>query len=71
TEGDAGPISRAIGSGPVDVINWLLPAQRLLVGTEGSEKSARSNSLDEPLTRTNFNLKTISTQGSARVPAVP
>lgn len=70
TEGDAGPISRAIGSGPVDVINWLLPAQRLLVGTEGSEKSARSNSLDEPLTKTNFNLKTISTQGSARVPAV-
>lgn len=70
TEGDAGPISRAIGSGPVDVINWLLPAQRLLVGTEGSEKSARSNSLDEPLTPTNFNLKTISTQGSARVGAV-
>ena len=70
TEGDAGPISRAIGSGPVDIINWLLPAQRLLVGTEGSEKSARSNSLDEPLTPTNFNLKTISTQGSARVPAV-
>ncbi|BES72162.1 hypothetical protein RE428_31800 [Marinobacter nanhaiticus D15-8W] len=70
TEGDAGPISRAIGSGPVDVINWLLPLQRLLVGTEGSEKSARSNSLDEPLTPTNFNLKNISTQGSARVPAV-
>lgn len=70
TEGDAAPISRAIGSGPVDVINWLLPCQRLLVGTEGSEKSARSNSLDEPLTPTNFNLKTISTQGSARVAAV-
>lgn len=70
TEGDAGPISRSVGAGPVDVINWLLPVQRLLVGTEGAEKSARSNSLDEPLTPTNFNLKTASTQGSARIPAV-
>lgn len=69
-EGDAGPISRSIGAGPVDRINWLLSLQRLIAGGEGSEFSARSSSLDEPLTPTNFNLKPASTQGSAAVAAV-
>ena len=70
TEGDSGPINRSIGSGPVDDIGWLLPLQRLLVGTEGAEVSARSSSLDEPLTPTSFNLKEASTQGAALVAAV-
>jgi hypothetical protein len=69
-EGDAGPIQRSIGSGPVDNINWMLSLQRLLLGGQGSEFSVRSSSLDEPLTPTNFNLKAASTQGSAPVPAV-
>jgi hypothetical protein len=69
-EGDAGPISRSIGSGPVDRINWLLSLQRLIAGGEGSEFSIRSSSLDEPLTPTNFNLKPASTQGSAAVAGV-
>lgn len=69
-EGDAGPISRSIGSGPVDTINWLLPLQRLQVGGQGSELSVRSSSLDEPLTATNFNMKPASTQGSAAVQAM-
>jgi len=69
-EGDAGPISRSIGSGPVDTINWLLSLQRLIAGGEGSEFSVRSSSLDEPLTPSNFNLKAASTQGSAPVAAV-
>lgn len=64
TEGDSGPINRSIGSGPVDKIHWLLPLQRLLLGAGGSIFSARSNSLDEPLTPTNFNLKDVSTQGA-------
>lgn len=62
--GDSGPISRTIGSGPVDTINWLLALQRLLAGTQGSEKAVRSTSLDEPITPTNFNIKDASTQGS-------
>lgn len=70
TEGDSGPIARTIGSGPVDTINWMLPLQRLILGGQGAEFSARSSSLDEPLTPTNFNLKTASTQGSAGVGAV-
>lgn len=69
-EGDAGPIIRSIGSGPVDVISWLLPLQRLMAGTDGSVVAGRSNSFDEPLTPTNFNPKSAVTQGTARVPAV-
>lgn len=67
-EGDAGPIVRTIGAGPVDTINWMLSLQRLLLGGQGAERSCRSNSLDEPLTPTNFNIKTASTQGSGNVP---
>lgn len=69
-EGDGAPISRTIGSGPVDVINWVLPLQRMILGAEGAEHSVRSSSLDEPLTPTNFNIKPASTQGSANVQAV-
>ena len=68
-EGDSGPISRSIGSGPVDRINWLLPMQRLLLGADGSIWSARSSSFDEPLTPSNFNLKDVSGQGSSTVAA--
>jgi hypothetical protein len=69
-EGDSGPIDRTIGSGPVDVINWLLPLQRLVIGGQGAEKSARSSSFDSPLTPTDFILKDASTQGSASIQAV-
>jgi hypothetical protein len=69
-EGDSGPISRSIGSGPVDTINWLLPLQRLILGGAAAEKSARSSSFDSPLTPTDFALKDASTQGSASIPAV-
>ena len=69
-EGDSGPINRSIGSGPVDRIHWLLPLQRLMIGAGGSVWAARSSSLDEPLTPTNFNLKAISGQGAAAVGAV-
>ncbi len=69
-EGDAGPIQRSIGSGPVDQFNWALPLQRLILGGQGAEFSCRSTSFDEPLTPSNFNLKRASSQGSAPVQAV-
>lgn len=69
-EGDAGPISRSIGAGPVDTINWLLPLNRMIVGGQAQELSAQSSSIDEPLTPNNFRLTPISGQGSAAVPAV-
>lgn len=68
--GDAGPISSGIGSGPVDIINWMLPLLRLLLGGQAAEHSVRSSSLDEPLTPTNFAIKQPSSQGSTNVPAV-
>ena len=54
----------------MDVINWGVPLQRLLVGSGTAEHSLRSTSFDEPLTPTNFNIKNASTQGSAKVPAI-
>jgi len=68
-EGDAGPISRSIGSGPVDKIYWLLSGSRLLRGAAGAIAAVRSSSLDEPITPTNFNPKDVSTQGSANIAA--
>lgn len=68
--GDSAPIDRTIGYGPVDTINWMLSLNRLVIGREGSEITARSSSLDEPLTPINFNLKDAATLGSARLAAV-
>ena len=75
-EGDAGPIQRQIGFGPIRVINWLASLGRLMLGTSDTSANvglakmdgnhplgARSNSFDEPLTPTNFNIKTISSRG--------
>ena len=75
-EGDSAPISRSIGQGPIKVIHWLLSMGRLLFGTSdnsanvnaakmdgNSPLGARSNSFDEPLTITNFNIKNISSKG--------
>ena len=69
-EGDSGPIIRTMGSGPIDFINWLLPVQRLLIGLQSAEVSARGTAQDELLTPTNFNIKQASTLGSDRVRAL-
>lgn len=68
--GDSAPISRSIGSGPVETIGWVLGLQRLLLGGENREFSVRSSYLDEPLTATDFNIKSPSTRGSAKVAAL-
>ncbi len=67
--GDERRIRRTIGQGPVESIHWLLGLERLILGTPGSEKSARSSSFDEPLTQSAFSLKNASTQGSLNVQA--
>ena len=69
-EGDSGPIIRTIGSGPVDVINWILPLQRVLLGAQGAEKSIASSTGTGPLTPTDFNMKNADGQGSAAMAAV-
>jgi hypothetical protein len=75
-EGDAGPLNRTIGEGPVETIPWMLSLNRMIVGTLSSSAniaaakvqgnnplSGRSSSFDEPLTPTNFNLKTSAPSG--------
>lgn len=69
-EGDAGPISRSVGYGPVDSVNWLESLNRLIAGTDGAVIECKSTSLDEPLTPTNFTPKTAATRGCARVDTV-
>lgn len=68
--GDAGPIQRSIGSGPVETVHWAASLTRMLVGVAtmsadvdcgiingNSPLEARSTSFDDPLTPTNFNMK--------------
>lgn len=62
--GDAGPIDRTFGEGPVDNVNFLLPLGRLIAGTAGSEIGVHSTSFDEPITPTNMQARDISTNGS-------
>lgn len=69
-EGDSGTISRSIGKGASDVVNWLLSLKRLIMGSQLQERAVQSSSLDEPLTPANFNLKTISTRGTSPVSPV-
>lgn len=66
-EGDSRPISRTIGFGVSDNINWMVGSQRLLLGTDARVLAAQSSSQNEPLTQDNFGLKTCTTQGSSRI----
>jgi hypothetical protein len=70
TVGDAGPIIRTLGSGPVDAIYFLISLIRLVIGTTGSELSLRSSSLDEPVTPSNSAARSFSTHGSANIRAL-
>src|SRR3990167_559876 len=70
TEGDAAPINRTLGSGPVDNIYYLISLLRLIIGTSGAEIELRSSSLDEPVTPDNSSARTFSTQGSANLRAL-
>jgi hypothetical protein len=68
--GDAAPVQRSIGEGPIANINWLCSLTRLILGADTSCIAARSSSFDEPLTPTNFNLKSTMTEGTAGLPVV-
>jgi len=68
--GDAGPINRTIGSGPVDTINWFMGLQRIILGAQGAEFAVKSSAFDTPLTPTDFTIKASSTQGSSSVDPV-
>lgn len=65
--GDAGPLNRSIGQGPVDSINWLVDLRYLIMGTDGGEFTARSTNFEDPITPSNFNLRELGTYGTAKV----
>lgn len=68
--GDAGPIDRTIGSGPVDKIHWIMSLRNLLIGSESAEIKGRSTDFEEAITPTNFNLRVESTYGSGPIQPV-
>jgi hypothetical protein len=70
TVGDAAPIDKTLGQGPVDDIFYLLSLVRLILGTSGAELGMRASSLDEVLTPDNVSVKPFSTQGSANLRAL-
>lgn len=70
TVGDAAPVIRTLGSGPVDNIYFLLSLIRLVIGTTGAELTLRSSSLDESVTPTNSSTRGFSTNGSANLRAI-
>lgn len=70
TIGAAAPIIGQFDSGPVDNIYWAIALQQLVAGTASQETSIRSTYLGDPVTPTNFNVMTGSTQGSANVAAI-
>lgn len=70
TLGDDAPINLIIAGGSNDSIQWLLSLTRLVLGTPLQELQAKTSSLEEPLTPTNFALRDISTQGSGNVQAI-
>lgn len=68
--GDAGPINLNIASGSNDQMAWLVSLSRLVMGTPLTASQAKTSSLEEPLTPTNFAIRDIATQGSAPVAAI-
>jgi hypothetical protein len=70
TEGDSGPINRSIAIGGVNDVQWMLPLQRLAIGTNAIEVAVKSTTLDEPLSPTNLSLKSSSSIGSAPIEPV-
>lgn len=70
TKGDSGPLNRSIAIGGVNEVQWMLPLQKLVLGTNGLEASVKSSSFDEPLSPTNNTIKSASSVGSGPVDAV-
>lgn len=68
-EGDAGPLNRSVGYGPVDSFEWLKSKNRLFLGGQIATHVIRSSATDEPITPSVFSLKRASTVGNEQVQA--
>lgn len=69
-EGDDSAIRRALGSGPVDSVSWVLALNYILIGTAGRVLVTKSSSIDDPLTPTRISQKPVASKGAAAVRAV-
>jgi len=61
---DTGAIDLTLNSGQIDEINWMVPAERLVIGTAGSEWSLGASDERKAITPTGFDLKRKTTYGS-------
>lgn len=59
--------ARAISTGDVGQIQWILPLSRVVIGTDSAEDVIRSSAFDEPITPTNLTVRDISSWGAADV----
>jgi len=69
-DSNAGPLNRSIGTGAVDHIPWMVSLGRLIIGAESREIQVKTDSLEAPVTPTNFSLRDVSDHGSTQVQAI-
>ena len=70
-EGDAAPIHRTVSDAAGFDVNWAMAIERMFVGTSAMVQVVRSSSLDEPITPSNYNVKTATGKGAAALmPAI-
>lgn len=60
-------IQATISSDQVNLVQWLAPAQQLLIGTSGSEFSCSENSTSEPFAPGNLKIEQETNEGSRSV----
>ena len=64
---DDSALNYAIGANEVNAIRWMSSGRSLVLGTTGGTWPVRANSLDDPLTPTNVQIKRANTFGGADV----
>jgi hypothetical protein len=67
---DTDAMKLTLNSGKLDEIRWLVPQERLVIGTAGSEWSLGASDERKPITPTGFDLKRKTTYGSNSVQAI-
>lgn len=64
---DDAALNYAIGANQVNAIRWMSSLRSLVLGTTGGTWPVRANSLDDPLTPTNIQIKRANTFGGADI----
>jgi len=67
-EGDSGTISRDLGAGAINDVNWLISLYRLFAGCDTAVKAIKTTSFEEPMTPSNFRVVEPSTQACFNIP---